>query len=360
MNLFSASTQWATRPDDDRYTTLEDLREAVEARKDQSWTSVNSAKDLRMRVDDGLIVNAYDTTKGEIRALTPTHWAFSQLAGYAQAPAAYLRRLPSDLAAINLQWGLEHSPIRPDSLILGQSNGSDVLRSMTSTSYGRIWDREVVEAVQRANSDGRWKIPASSYSTQNPRRATTLYASDHDVFIFLVDPERPIEVGGETLFRGFLAWNSEVGASVFGLSTFLYRYVCDNRIIWGATQVNELRIRHTSGAPERFAYEGETYLQRYSNESTAQIENTVRRAQAYELRDAEKPGMGWDKWLQARGFAQGQAKSAIDSAIAEEGQARSLWDIVNGITASARTITRTDDRVKLETAAGRLLDTVNA
>jgi hypothetical protein len=110
------------------------------------------------------------------------------------------------------------------------------------------------------NTDGRWVIPAASYTTKNPKRATTLYASDRDVFIFLVDPKNPVEVNGEQLFRGFMTWNSEVGSAVFGLTTFLYRYVCDNRIIWGATDVQELRIRHTGGAPERFAYEGEKYL----------------------------------------------------------------------------------------------------
>ena len=58
-----------------------------------------------------------------------------------------------------------------------------------------------------------------------------------------VDPKNPVEVNGEQLFRGFYTWNSEVGSAVFGLTTFLYRYVCDNRIIWGATDVKELRIR---------------------------------------------------------------------------------------------------------------------
>ena len=86
------------------------------------------------------------------------------------------------------------------------------LRSLTSPNYGRIWDIQVVEAVERVNHDGMWKVPAASYSASNPKRATTLYASDRDVFIFLVDPDHPIEVGDDILFRGFYTWNSEVGA----------------------------------------------------------------------------------------------------------------------------------------------------
>lgn len=357
--LGMASREWATRPDDQRFLTLLDLYEAVRLRRSESFTLVTPVNDMRVQASDrGMVVEAYDASHGERRLLDPTHWAFGQLAMYAKAPASYLRTLPDQLAAINLQWGLEHNPIREQSLILGQSNGDNMLRSMTSTSYGRIWDRQVVEAVMRVNQDDIWKVPAASYSASNPKRATTLYASDRDVFVFLVDPDHPVEVNGETLFRGFLTWNSEVGASVFGLSTFLYRYVCDNRIIWGATDVKELRIRHTGGAPERFAYEGATYLNRYANESVAGIVDVIKRADAYELPEAEKVGSGWDKWLQQRGFTATQSKNAVAAAKAEEGEARSLWDIINGITASARQVTHTDERVKLETAAGRLMETV--
>ena len=95
-------------------------------------------------------------------------------------------------------------------------------------------------------------MPLKAYNGVNSTSATTLYASDRDVFIFLVDENRPIDVDGQTYFRGFLTWNSEVGKAAFGLQTFLYSRVCANRIIWGARDVEEIRIRHTSLAPDRF------------------------------------------------------------------------------------------------------------
>ena len=354
--LSAASAQWYKRPDDERYLSVEELKRAVEDRRCESWTLTTPVSDLRVGVDDGsLAVDAYDIAHRERRQLEPTHFAFGQLSQYAKAPASYLRQLPSELAAINLQWGLEHGPIRPESLVLGQTNGVDTLRSMTSTSYGRIWDSQVVEAVERVNANGRWKVPAASYAASNPKRATTLYASDRDVFMFLVDPDHPVEIGDETLFRGFYTWNSEVGASVFGLSTFLYRYVCDNRLIWGATDIEQLRIRHTRGAPERFAYEGSGYLDRYATESAYRTVDAIKKAQGFELKDGEQEDAGWEKWLTERGFTAAQAKNSVLTAMAEEGQARSLWDIVNGITASARQVQYADERVKLETAAGRLM-----
>jgi hypothetical protein len=171
-----------------------------------------------------------------------------------------------------------------------------------------------------------------------------------------VDPNNPVEVGGETLFRGFYTWNSEVGSAVFGLCTFLYRYVCDNRIIWGATDVKELRIRHTGGAPERFSYEGERYLRRYAEESTAKLVEGIKAAKAKEIPLNAGKGDTVESWLQARGFTKAQAKASVDAATAEEGQARSIWDIVNGVTAYARSVANTDSRVELEAKAGKLME----
>lgn len=212
--------------------------------------------------------------------------------------------------------------------------------------------------MERVNQSGRWQIPASSYGARNPKRATTLYASDRDVFMFLVDPESQIDVGnGRTLHRGFYTWNSEVGSATFGLATFLYDYVCDNRMICGIEQFNEIKIRHTGGAPERFAYEGARLLEHYAQTSVAGITQQVQKAQQFEIpKAAEKDGV--EKWLQARGFTSSVAKSAVASAQAEEGDARSLWDIINGITAHARTISHTDARVTLEKQAGKLMDLV--
>jgi hypothetical protein len=119
--------------------------------------------------------------------------------------------------------------------------------------------------------------------------------------------------------------------------------------------VQELRIRHTGGAPERFAYEGRRYLERYANETTRQLVEPIQKAQAFEVPQAEKPGSGWESWLKDRGFTASESKKAVESAIAEEGQARSLWDIIQGLSASARSIEHTDSRVELEAKAGKLM-----
>ena len=54
------------------------------------------------------------------------------------------------------------------------------------------------------------------------------------------------------------------------------------------------------------------------------------------------------EWLQTRGFTKSEAKASVDAAVAEEGRARSFWDVVNGITAHARSVKHTDARVELD------------
>ena len=152
----------------------------------------------------------------------PTHWSFGQLAGLAAAPAAYLRQLPAALAGINLQYGLTtHRAEQVKSL--ETEAGRLELRAMTGPEYGRIYDHELVSAVMsiagNGTGDTRWKIPGVldwSTGRHNPvvdvtKDTTTLYASDRDVFLFLVDDTHPIEAGRladgspDLYFRGFCA-----------------------------------------------------------------------------------------------------------------------------------------------------------
>lgn len=222
--LDAASRQWASRPQDQRFLSLDDLATSVAAKRELS-----RASDVRL---DSLALS--HDADGELLLTSPdghhiafTNWSFGQLASLVGAPASYLRKLPVALARVNLEWGLEGSDAgREQAKLLYQppteSPTDGQVRAFTSTTYGRIWDVEVVRAVQKINQDERWHVPLKAYDGANSKRATTLYASDRDIFIFLVDEARPIDVDEQTYFRGFYVWNSEVGKASFGLATFLY------------------------------------------------------------------------------------------------------------------------------------------
>jgi hypothetical protein len=176
------------------------------------------------------------------------------------------------------------------------ADGRVELRAVTGPDYGRIFDYELVEAVQRIAGNGtgdtRWKVPGVldwSSGTYNPRvditkDTTTLYASDRDVFLFLVDDLNPIEAGRlpdgspDLYFRGFYCWNSEVGAKTLGMASFYLRAVCQNRNLWGVEDFEEITIRHSKYAASRFAHEAAPALLNFANSSPMPFVNGIKAA----------------------------------------------------------------------------------
>ena len=232
---------------------------------------------------------------GSDTPVAPTHWSFGQLASQVGAPAAYLRQLPAALAGINLQYGLTAN--RAEQIkTLETDDGRVELRAVTGPDYGRIFDHELVEAVQRIAGNGtgdtRWKVPGVldwSTGIYNPRvdiskDTTTLYASDRDVFLFLVDDLNPIEAGRlpdgspDLYFRGFYCWNSEVGAKTLGMASFYLRAVCQNRNLWGVEDFEEITIRHSKYAASRFAHEAAPALLNFANSSPMPFVNGIKAA----------------------------------------------------------------------------------
>ena len=362
-NSNSVHVQWASRPADERFTSVDDLYTKVLSRRESSSVADVALDCVQVAPVDaenlGSEIQVIDQSGKSFGQLT--HYAFGQLCNRAGAPAGYLRTLPAQLACIPLQWSLEKretaSDEGNDAKILTRVNGHTNIAAVTSTTYGRIWDADVVRAIRDNVDLNVWKVPAASYSENDPKRATTLYASDRDVFMFLVNEDAGIDVDGGTIKRGVIVWNSEVGSATFGIATFLYDHVCDNRIIWGQREFREIKIRHTAGGPHRFVARAVPELQAYAQASTIEIEKTIKRAKATEVADNQQ---GVTDWLKRRGFTIPQARKAYEMAEKDPRgyNPRSVWGLVQGITDAAHDIKNTDDRTALETKAGNLLDSV--
>lgn len=350
MELMSAHQQWTTRPADQRFQTLAALKASVEGRRQRAREVAVKLSDLRFTApnDTSLTVGVRS------QEAAPSNWAFGQIASHLKAPAGYLRTLPAPLAVQCLQNGVvnTHAGDATRLLIETEDDGElTTLRAATSLTYGRIWDLEVVEMVEKIvqYTDGRFFNPKEWSGTPSG-----LYASDRDVFLFLIDGGSLVDGGSERdqLHRGFFTWNSEVGAATFGLTTFLFRQVCGNHIIWGAEDVKTLKIRHTGQAPGRFAHEVQPALLSYVNASAQQTEDTIKKAKTIVLPDKRDERISW---LMERGFTKAEAQGGIATAEREEGDGRTLWQVVNGLTAYARDYAYLDARVDLERRAGKLM-----
>ena len=365
------SSEWFSRPADERYLSLSDLYAALLGRTERSRTRTVESAAIRVEASRDNAERLALMLPGSEAPIAPTHWSFGQLAGLVGAPAAYLRQLTASLAGINLQYGLtSHRAEQVKTLEI--EDGRVELRAVTGPDYGRIFDHELVAAVQRIAGNGagdtRWKVPGVldwSTGIYNPRvdvtqDTTTLYASDRDVFLFLVDDLNPIEAGRlpdgspDLYFRGFYCWNSEVGAKTLGMASFYLRAVCQNRNLWGVEDFEEITIRHSKYAASRFAHEVAPALTRFANSSPMPFVNGIKAAREKIVARTDDDR---SDFLRKRGFSKTETAKIIETALAEEGRKpESVFDFVQGITAVARDKTHQDARLDLEARAKKLLD----
>ncbi|MBG0511180.1 DUF932 domain-containing protein [Agrobacterium sp. MOPV5] len=365
------SSEWFSRPDDERYLSLSDLHRAVSARTEQARVRTIETAEIRVEATRDNAERLSLIVPGGREALAPTHWSYGQLCSLVGAPASYMRQLPAPLAAINLQHGL----LNPNTEMvktLEMDDGRLELRAVTGPEYGRIWDKDLIAAIMNIAGDGTgdtiWKVPGLldwSTMTHNPfvditKDTTTLYASDRDVFVFLCDDTHPIEAGrlpnGEPdlYFRGFYAWNSEVGSKTLGIASFYLRAVCANRNLWGTENFEEITIRHSKFAAQRFAHEAAPALTNFANSSPAPFIAGVRAARE---RVVARNDEDRQTFLRRRGFSKAETGKIIETVLSEEGRPpESIFDFVQGITALARGKSHQDNRLELEGKAKKLLE----
>ena len=354
--LMQASHQWSSRPDDERFTSLTAMRSHFETIRNQSAEKVVPSRRLHaLPTPDN---KGIEIVGPNGHGYSPTHWSFSQVAALSEAPAGYLRTLPSPIAADCINYGLQYKRNIEDVGVLLQKNGDSVLRAATGPRYGRVWNADLLDhLVQRFGNgiDGDWKVPGEFGKAVEVSKAnTTLFAGDRDMFVFLADEQHRIELpnrrNGQSgaLSRGFFLWNSEVGSATFGLATFLFDYVCCNRIVWGAEEFSEIRIRHTASAPDRYLDEMRPALIAYANGTASSVVKAIDDARAARLDDV-------DEFLANRfGKRMVQPLKLIHKA-EEDRPIETRWDVVTAATAYARSIEHQDARVDLERQAGALL-----
>jgi hypothetical protein len=383
MELFQASNQWANRPEDERFSNLKDLYEATLGYFLEARSSVTPYSDLKVEPNGG--GELYLTGKTGAHAKF-TNWSFGQLCNRLQAPTSYLQKLSPALAAENLNYGLSTKNDLTDANMLLRQGVTDLtIRSITSDRYTRIWDHEIVSSLARnLEFCPGWRVPPARPTGENTRGARPatkedlleatqmglsikegdmiapagLYASDHDVFIFMINEQNRINDGSEGgLSRGFFISNSEVGAASFKFTTFLLRWVCGNHIVWGASNVKELSIRHVGKANSVAFDKLEGTIKEYSDESASDLEGKLKVARQKEIA-ATKEEL-FDIIFKTKLLSRQNIESAYQLAEINEnqdGNPRSFYGFSQGVTRLSQAIPHMDKRVEMDRAAGKILE----
>jgi hypothetical protein len=233
------------------------------------------------------------------------------------------------------------------------------LQSILSQRYCRIWNDDVTRRLLELTHDcPEWQPAPAAFDGSRG-----LYASDSDMFAFLVDNNRRIfeadPNGG--LSRGFFVWNSEVGKASFGVMTFLYAYVCGNHMVWGASGVKEIKIRHVGLADSKAFRALRVELREYAESSAADDELKIKRAREFRLGKTKDEVLDFIFQRRIPGLTRANVEAGYERAVASQhadaySDPRTAWGLVNGLTEIARDLPHADARVSLERASGKILE----
>jgi hypothetical protein len=353
MNLFTAHKQWATRPEDERFPSLEAMDAACRAYAHQAKTAAVRVEDLHTQVlGDDVVLTGKTGQPAQL-----TTWAFGQLASKVGAPASYLQKLPPQLAAQNLNYGLERYADKTEkaSLLL-HANGSLLCRAVLSPAYTRIWNYEVTERLLEWQAYG-WR-PAVPDIRKSIGDFPALYASNHDMFAFIMNDSAIITdpLTKKPLKRGYIVGNSEVGGgSIWGMR-FKYFEMCGNHIIWDASDVVELRARHVGnvrGRWDTWRYE----LTKYANESASNEEAKIASMQRLEIADSKEGVLDKLFSIRSLGLSRKTLEAGYDAVVRlEDGAPNTVWGMVQGLTRHSQTMPYADARTAIDKGAGKLLE----
>jgi hypothetical protein len=359
----AAMAAWARRPSDLVFDAVEPLVKYTEQLRGNSFVKEAAVEHLGLRSSgDSLSLGADDMfVMKDGQAAKLNNHSFNQFCQSIGARAGEWRKYPAALAQVPLTWKAQTADKKDVKMLIRKSeNGHPTCAAINSPTYGRIWNHELALAVKEHVNPDIWTVPSDIAFHEHKGFIT---ANDRKVFVFLVNETNPITLPGldKPLFRGFYAWNSEVGDGTCGLAEFLLNGACANRSLMNLTDFTELKIRHTVGAPDRWVRDAVPSLTEYVNASTDKIAGLIQASREKVVARSEKKA---SEWLQERGFTKAMAMAGIESAREEERGADpssspySVWNLIQGLTAEARNKENNDDRVLLEQQAGKLMKAV--
>ena len=230
VNLTKASRELFCRTPDERFDSFDALLDHCQGRKFGAIEHWQPSQDIRIEQDAGQLVMRLK--QAEDVTLSLCDWSFSQLCKLCEVHKETVNKLSTETVSLVFRDAMPRSR-KP----LQVYSADDTALAVHSTTYSRLYDAEVLQAVRDAAPD--FTPPPKGIGG-----ATGLYAGEQDMFAFGIDPNAWVEIGGESFAPGFFVWNSEVGRRSVGVQTFWFQHVCQNHIVWDAIEVVEVTRRH--------------------------------------------------------------------------------------------------------------------
>ncbi len=322
------------RTPDECFDSLDSLYQKCNQDREQS-------EDLWIRPDDVALTQDMTVGLEELSEFKLNDWSFSQLCRMAGVNRDTINRLSHKTASSALAETLPRSEKPIQFLTLDEQ-----VRSIHGASYTRLWNVELLDLVKEFASD------FSPPQTAMDEVSTGLYCGEQDMFAFMIDPLGWAEIDGEDFAPGFFLWNSEVGRRSLGIQTFWFQRICQNHIVWDATEVIEFTRKHTANVRD-----GLDEIRRIIEKLVARRDerrdgfvNVIRKAMIEKLgHDAEDVV----KQLAQHGLPRGLIAESLR--IAEQKGGFTIFSLVDALTRLSQEVRLVGDRTELDSKIGQLL-----
>ena len=339
-NLDRAHQELYRRTPDETFGSMQELWDHCYRVREQSCDRWHAPNALAAKAQSGALV----LTLGSDGAFLMNDWSFSSLCRLAGVSKDTVNRLSPETASTVLAETLPRNGKKPFQILTEE----DRVRSIHGASYTRLWNADILAMLREFGTD--FQPPQ-----QGSNGGTGLYAEEQDLFVFLVDPLGWAEIDGENYAPGFFVWNSEVGRRSLGCQTFWFQAVCQNHIVWDATEITEYTRKHTAHVSEGLG------------EIRAMIEAIVAKRDARKdgfvavIRKAMEAKLGSDadealKELCKHGITRNAAKDAIE--LAREKGRFTIWSVVDALTRLSQKSQYAGDRTEADQKAAQLLSLV--
>jgi len=300
------------------------------------------SSDVWERMDDITLTHDLTLCVGSDGAeLRLNDWSFSQLCGMAGVQKSTVNRLTPKTASKVFEETLPRAEKPLQILTTGER-----IRSIHGVAYTRLFNVELLDVVNEFASD--FSPPQKAFDEVH----TGLYCGEQDLFAFLIDPAGWAEIDGEAFAPGFFVWNSEVGRRSLGIQTFWFQRICENHIVWDATEVVEFSRKHTANVRDglndiRRIIEG---LVAKRDERRDSFSAVIKNAMSERLgSDADEAA----KALSTEGIPRHVIKDALE--IARKKGAFTIFALVDALTRLSQSVRYAGDRAELDAKIGQLL-----
>lgn len=333
--LTKAHNELFKRNPDECFSSYDKLYAHCDGQRQQSADFWKQPDDLTLTHD----MTFCDNDDG--MELSLVDWSFSQLCRMASVSKETINRLTPKTASRALA---ETLPTVGKPLQFLRTG--DMLRSVHGAAYTRLWNAELLDVVNEFASD------FTPPQTAMDGVSTGLYCGEQDMFAFMIDPVGWTEIEGQAFAPGFFVWNSEVGKRSLGIQTFWFQKVCQNHIVWDATEVVEFSRKHTANV-----HEGLNEVRRILERLVARRDER-RDGFASVIKKAMHERLGSDAEEVAKALAGEKIpRSLLQDAmkIAEQQGAFTIFALVDALTQLSQKVSYAGARAELDARIGQLL-----